>query len=189
LSTADTSRIALGRAEWSTQADAPVHPVAAETAELFEQYRVPLLRYLSSFGVAGQDGEEVIQEVFLSLFLHLQADKPRTNLVGWIFRVAHNLGLRRRLQAGSNMVTALAAESVQYRDPQPDAERRLVEAQRLDKVWAVVAAMAEQDRQCLFLRAEGLRYRQIAEVLGVSVGTVSACLVRALDRLKKGAIG
>jgi RNA polymerase sigma-70 factor (ECF subfamily) len=49
----------------------------------------------------------------------------------------------------------------------------------------VVLALTEQERQCLFLRAEGLRYRQIAEILGVSVGTVSILLARSLDKLKR----
>src|ERR1022692_3194555 len=82
--------------------DAPAQPsrsanevLADEVTAYFDQLRHPLLRYLLSFGLAQQDGEEVIQEVFLSLFQHLRRGGPRTNLRGWIFRVAHNLGLRR----------------------------------------------------------------------------------------------
>src|SRR5690349_6174771 len=67
-----------------------------EVSALFDDLRAPLLRYLLSFGLSPQDGEEVIQEVFLSLFLHLRDDKPRSNIRGWVFRVAHNLGLKRR---------------------------------------------------------------------------------------------
>src|SRR4051794_22431078 len=66
-----------------------------EVTALFDQHRVPLLRYLMSLGLTAQDAEEVVQEVFLALFHHLQQSKPRTNLGGWVFKVAHNLGLRR----------------------------------------------------------------------------------------------
>jgi hypothetical protein len=50
-----------------------VRPVAPEeeVTELFEQLRNPLFRYLLSLGLNTQDGEEVIQEVFLALFQHL----------------------------------------------------------------------------------------------------------------------
>jgi RNA polymerase sigma-70 factor (ECF subfamily) len=58
-----------------------------------------LLRYLSSFGVSVPDGEELIQESFLSLFKHLRAGKPRENLRGWLFRVTHNLALKERYRA------------------------------------------------------------------------------------------
>src|SRR5262245_3102044 len=69
-----------------------------EVTALFDDLRRPVLRYLSSLGLELQDGEEVVQEVFLSLFLHLRDGKPRSNLRGWIFRVAHNLGLKRRMK-------------------------------------------------------------------------------------------
>ena len=67
-----------------------------EVVALFDEFRNPLLRYLVSLGLPVQDGEEIIQETFLALFQHLRAGKDRRNLRGWLFRVAHNQGLRRR---------------------------------------------------------------------------------------------
>src|SRR5580700_2498476 len=68
----------------------------SEVVALFDQFREPLLRYLASLGLAFADGEEVLQEVFLALFQHLDGGKSRENLRGWLFRVAHNLALKRR---------------------------------------------------------------------------------------------
>jgi hypothetical protein len=70
--------------------------IEREVIALFEQFRNPLLRYVFSFGISMHDAEEVVQEVFLSLFRHLQLGRSRTNLRGWIFRVAHNHALRQR---------------------------------------------------------------------------------------------
>jgi RNA polymerase sigma-70 factor (ECF subfamily) len=42
------------------------------------------------------DGEDVVQDVFLEVFRHLQRGGSRLNLQGWLFRVAHNLALKRR---------------------------------------------------------------------------------------------
>jgi len=47
----------------------------------------------------------------------------------------------------------------------------------------VVNALPEQDQSCLCMRAEGLRYREIAEALGISLGSVAASLARSLERL------
>ena len=66
----------------------------SEVILLFEQFRNPLLRYVSSLGLSVHDGEEIIQEVFLALFQHLRSGKSRRNLRGWIFRVSHNLALK-----------------------------------------------------------------------------------------------
>src|SRR6202161_3667879 len=70
--------------------------IEREVMELFDQFRHPLFRYALSFGIPVHDAEEVIQEVFLSLFRHLQLRRSQKNLRGWIFRVAHNLTLKQR---------------------------------------------------------------------------------------------
>jgi RNA polymerase sigma-70 factor (ECF subfamily) len=153
-------------------------PLEEEVTALFDQLRDPLLRYLLSFGLTLHDGEEVIQEVFLSLFQHLRQDKPRTNLRGWIFRVAHNLGLK-RCHANRQSAPAEIAEW----DPAPNPEEQALSRQRQKHLLAVVRALPEQDRRCLYLRAEGLRYREITEVLGISLGAVALSLERSLARL------
>ena len=60
-------------------------------------------------------------------------------------------------------------------------------AQRNLRILAVVGALPEQDRACLDLRAEGLRYREIAQVLGMSLGAVSMSLARSMARIARAA--
>jgi RNA polymerase sigma-70 factor (ECF subfamily) len=50
---------------------------------------------------------------------------------------------------------------------------------------AVLHALPEQERHCISLRAEGLRYREIAGILGMSLGAVSNSLGRSLARLSR----
>jgi RNA polymerase sigma-70 factor (ECF subfamily) len=159
--------------------------IGQEVMELFEQFRMPLLRYTVSFGISVHDAEEVIQEVFLSLFRHLQLRRSRKNLRGWIFRVAHNLALKRlyasqKSQTKTSSDWTIAEEQV---DPSPNPEEQLSSAQRRHRLLAVVHALPETDQGCLRLRAEGLRYREIAAVLGMSLGAVSLSLTRSLARL------
>src|SRR6204780_4769714 len=96
--------------------------IECEVLRLFEQFRNPLLRYTLSFGLPVHDAEEVIQEVFLSLFRHLQLGRSRKNLRGWMFRVAHNLALKQlyanqRSHAKTTPDWAIAQEQF---DPSPD---------------------------------------------------------------------
>jgi RNA polymerase sigma-70 factor (ECF subfamily) len=58
-------------------------------------------------------------------------------------------------------------------------------SQRQRRLLAVVRALPEQDQCCLSLRAEGLRYREIADVLGISLGSVAASLEKSLSRLAR----
>jgi len=161
-------------------------PIEQDVLGLFDQLREPLFRYLLSFSLTMADSEEIIQETFLALFQHLQQGKSRLNLKGWLFRVAHNLALRKRRDdrrdPQSFAVTDLPLQELVI-DPSPNPEHQLAASRKQQAIAAVVDALPEQDRRCLFLRAEGLRYREIAAVLEISISTVSVCLGRSLARI------
>ena len=161
--------------------------IEREVVALFDQYRAPLLRYAMAFGIPLHDCEEILQETFLALFRHLQRERSRKNLRGWIFKVTHNLALKQR-EANyrfreRNEEDPAAGERVP--DPGLNAEEQFSLAQRRKKLIAVVQALPEIDQRCLILRAEGLRYREIGDVLGMSLGSVSISLTRSLARLAR----
>jgi RNA polymerase sigma-70 factor, ECF subfamily len=148
---------------------------------LFDELRIPLLRYLAGFPLTLQDSEDVIQEVFLALFQYWRDGKSHRNVRGWLFRVAHNLALKKhRSRKGMENAGPAAAVEDLVADPAPNPERQCAFKQTQERLLSVVRAMPEQNRWCLYLRAEGLRYREIAGVLGISLGSVSLYLERSL---------
>lgn len=155
-----------------------------EVVGLFDQYRDRMLRYLLSFRLPVADCEEVVQDVFLALFQHLQKGRSRENLRGWVFRVAHNLGLKKRQRSRREFQNAPEWDSV---DAALNPEDQFAQDQTQKRLQGVVEALPEQDRRCLTLRAEGLRYREIAEVLDMSLGAVSISLARSLARIARAA--
>jgi RNA polymerase sigma-70 factor, ECF subfamily len=172
----------------------PRSDLESEVISLFDQLRNPLLRYVLSIGIRVQEAEEIVQDVFLSLYRHLRLGRPRTNLRGWVFRVAHNLALKQREASRRHPGSAAGADGAALErrcDPAPDPEEQVVRGERRKRLLAVLRALPEQDQACLYLRAEGLRYREIADVLGISLGSVSISLTRSLARLQRadGATG
>jgi RNA polymerase sigma-70 factor, ECF subfamily len=146
--------------------------VEKEVLSLFDGLRDPTLPYLSSFGLPVPDGEEVTQELFLAPLR--QMGKPRDNLRRWVFRVAHNLarngGKRiRDLEASRHSSTSTGGEL----DTAWNPEERLSAKQRQKRLLAIFRALPEKGRYCLKLRAEGLRYRERATALDMSLGAVS----------------
>jgi RNA polymerase sigma-70 factor (ECF subfamily) len=179
----DSTLSALLRA--AAQADRRSEPSALEeeVVNLFDQFRDRLLRYTLSYGLSIQDGEEIVQEVFLALFQHLQRGKPRQNLRGWLFRVTHNLALKQRGQSRRNPeIAAGLYDAAMPVDPAPNPEDQLASSEREERLQQVLRALPERDQRCLYLRAEGLRYREIAEALAMSLGAVSMSLGRSLAR-------
>jgi RNA polymerase sigma-70 factor, ECF subfamily len=153
-----------------------------EVTGYYDEFRAPVLRYLCSMRIPPDDAEEIVQEVFLALFRHLRLGKPRGNLRGWIFRVAHNLALKNRIARFRHPAGQLPQEQ---RDPGPDPEQIVSGSERTVRLAAVLRALPEQERQCLSLRAEGFRYREIAGIVGISLGSVANALERSLGKLSR----
>jgi RNA polymerase sigma-70 factor (ECF subfamily) len=164
----------------ATEEALPPSALEREVVEQFDQTRERLLRYLLGFGLSMHDCEEVVQETFLALFQHLQRGRSRRNLQGWLFRVAHNLGLRKRQRTKK---TEEIGDSVI--DPMPNPEDQFATSQTQKRVLAAVGALPDLDRRCLALRAEGLRYREIAQILDISLGGVALALGRSLARIAR----
>src|SRR6202050_5502444 len=119
--------------------------IEREVMELFDQFRPPLFRYALSFGIPVHDAEEVIQEVFLSLFRHLQLRRSRKNLRGWLFRVAHNLALKQRhaTQKQRDKTADEWATAELQSDPSPNPEEQLFSERRRRRLLSVVGALPE----------------------------------------------
>jgi len=174
----------------SQTSDAEVSPCSSleqEVLSLFGSLRASLLRYAISFGLSIHDGEDVIQEVFLALFRHLQLGRSRENLQGWVFRVTHNLALKRRIsnQTESGVAGTDVSIAEELRDPAPGPDEHLLFNERQAMLLSVLRALPQTDQYCLRLRAEGLRYREISRILGISLGSVAASLARSLARMER----
>jgi len=159
----------------------------SEVLRLFDECGPGLRRYIAAFGLGAEASDDVLQEAFLSLFRHLCLDRSRRNLKGWLFRVAHNLALKQRQRNVRAQQSGVVADAIA--DPADNPEQQVAGQQRRQRLRAVVRALPERDRHCLYLRAEGLPYRDIAETLGISLGSVAKSIARAVARLTRADLG
>ena len=155
--------------------------------EQYDREHEALRRYVLFLGVDCETAQEIVQESFLKLHQHLLAGGDRANLRAWLFRVSHNL--TRNIQTSSRLTrtqyipdfaedSTVAAESL-------SAEDELLESERHRRYQAALRQLSKAQRQCLLLRTEGLKYREIAEMLDLSVSTVGENITRGLERLKE----
>jgi RNA polymerase sigma-70 factor (ECF subfamily) len=168
--------------------EAASSPLEQEVVRLYDESRHSLLRYVISLGIVPQDGEEIVQEVFFNLFRHLQQGSSRENLRAWIFRVARNLALRRhrsKRRKPEELFGLVLAPAVEPIDPLPNPEENAIWAHRQMRLLAALGSLPEQEQQCLHLRAEGLGYREIAEVLGIPLVTFARLIGRSLKKLRR----
>jgi RNA polymerase sigma-70 factor (ECF subfamily) len=158
-------------------------------SRLFEEARDDVYRYLLTLGLHPPGAQEAAQEVFLRLYATLRKGEEIRNPRAWIFRVAHNLGLKIRARQNSEepydpeISGRFAAQRLAAQQPTPESE--LIDRERMTRFHSAVEGLSEQQRRCLFLRLEGLRYPEIGLALGISASAVGEFLRRAMVRLKK----
>ena len=74
-----------------------------QVSQLFEEARDDVYRYLLTIGLHPPQAQEAVQEVFLRLYTTLRKGEEIQNTRAWIFRVAHNLGLKIRTRQHSEL--------------------------------------------------------------------------------------
>jgi len=150
----------------------------------YEDARGDVYHYLIRLGLPPAQAQETAQEVFLRLFQSLRKGESIRNLRAWIFRVAHNLGVNQRTE--KDHWQPLGAElAAAVPDGAMGPEARAIERQRAAMLSKALEELSPQQRQCLHLRAEGLRYHEIAAAVGIGVSTVGEFLTRATARLRR----
>ena len=167
-----------------TSADLP-DEARAEALRWFDELHNPLRRYLLCAGASAADADDAVQETFLRLYRHLDEKGDSTNLHGWVFQVARNY-LRDVSKSARRRRTVHLEEAMTFggpADPQGSPEQRVLEQERVRRLQAAVAKLPEQQRECMLLRSAGLRYREIAVILGIQTASVGTLMHRATARL------
>jgi RNA polymerase sigma-70 factor (ECF subfamily) len=178
------TRILKFASEIAAQGEKAQVTLRDQVTEIYEDLRADVFRYLVLIGVAPAEAQDVCQEVFLRLYSALVKGQRIDNQRAWIFTVAHNCGVHARSDQ-SALVEFDAAIEQQLVSEAPHPEKAVLDREKMLRVHHAVSALSHQQRQCLYLRAEGFRYREIAEILGVASSTVGEFLQRAIIRLRK----
>ena len=154
----------------------------------FEQLRLPVFRYLLRKTHDAGRAEDLTQETFLRLCRHLLDNKPLENPKAWLFTVANNLAID-VARSDSNSVDLDERNWREIEESrsalQSDPEAILIQNERLNRLQMAVLNLTQLQRECLHLRADGLRYREIAELLAISISTVADAVRRATVKLAR----
>ena len=179
---AQTISLARARSEQYSDAASLRHVVL----EHYDREHLPLRRYLAFLGLDGDMSQEIVQDTFLKLHQHLLAGGDGTQLRAWLYRVAHNLARNVQLSAVRRRSGSLSDDprSGEIKADSASAEDELIARERLSRMRSALAQLNPAQKECLVLRSQGLKYREIAEVLNLAVSTVAENIQRGLANLK-----
>jgi RNA polymerase sigma-70 factor (ECF subfamily) len=163
--------------------------------ELVRRYDRSVLRLALRFVRSEDEARDIYQETFLRLYRTLGRYRHECSLETWILRIATNVCLdllRRRAARPEEPAGVLeAADSGRIRlepvDDRPwnDPERALERGEIRGRIETALGALAPRERMVFEMRHyDGMRLRQIGEVIGTTEETVKNCLFRAHRHLR-----
>ena len=144
------------------------------------------------------DAADVVQEIFIKVFRNIKGFKGESALKTWIFRIAFSEILnrlrwwrRRYRHATFSLDDDRDGNGRRYQlnDHRPTPEQALESKEQELAIQKALGCLSSDRRSIVILRdIEGFSYGEIADVLGVSIGTVKSRLARARGDLKRSLI-
>jgi RNA polymerase sigma-70 factor (ECF subfamily) len=160
-----------------------------EFDQIIRVHQRRVYRVLCSLTRDEDSANTLTQECFFRAYQNLATFRGDCRIDTWLLRIAVNLARdhhkNRKASFWRRLVGLEDAESP-FIAANPSAERSLIAQQEVDAVWKAVASLSQQQREIFVLRfREELSLAEIADVLGLQVGSVKSHLFRAINGVRK----
>jgi len=147
--------------------------------ELFQEYRERILRLCRGYLDSPDDAEDLFQEIMTRVWHNLPGFRGEARASTWLYRIAVNSAL---LFRGKRMASAPLRDVADGGAAPPEEIEKRERVAALDRA---IAALPEQDRLIATLLLEGLSYKEIAEIAGITVNYVGVKIARIKQALEK----
>ncbi len=152
-------------------------------SELFNAFYEPLCRFCMQKGLGREHAEEIVQDVFVKLWIRRDTLQINTSISAYLYRMALNSLINQKKH--QTVRSDYQAHVLAFRPLDNDQGQAVAENEIRRLAANAVAGMPEKRRMVYELsRKEGLKYSEIAEAMGISVKTVEAHLSAALDHMR-----
>lgn len=157
---------------------------------LISRYQARIFSFVRRMLPDASEAEDVTQEVFVKAYRSIRSYDGRAAFTTWLFKIASNLCVdraRRRKRRGDSLSLDSAARQalLMPADSTWDPQQLAVASEMREALEAAIAAMSEKLKPVLLLHdLEGMDYQQIADTLGIPLGTVKSRLFLARGHLQ-----
>lgn len=156
---------------------------------LMERYEDKLFRYIMRISSSTkEDGEDILQDVFVSAYKNLNSFDPDLKFSSWIYRITHNkvISQFRKKTARPKTVTYEGDNDLlNILKGDIDLAKELEKKATAQEVREVLNSMDERYREVLILKfIEDKNYREISDILERPMGTVATLISRAKNQFK-----
>jgi RNA polymerase sigma factor (sigma-70 family) len=146
---------------------------------VFDECYHSFARYACRATGSPHSAEEVVQDVLMALFAELLRGKTVEHPKAWCLVV-----LRRKINRERRHSYGALFHSLEDIETLGDASLSTQPVSETADVLELLGCLTAREQEVMLLRMESLKYREIAEVLGISKNTVNALLARGLGKLQ-----
>jgi RNA polymerase sigma-70 factor (ECF subfamily) len=161
----------------------------SETAALefaFAEFRRELLGTLYYLVGNREDAHDALQEAFVKCWKHREQIGEIENLKAWIFRIALNTGRDIRQTAWRRKRQGLPNDEALMISPQRGPRAEAETHEQLGKLRRAIADLRPEEQEIFLLRQNGqMKYEEIADAIGIPLGTVKTRMRLALSKLRQ----
>lgn len=147
--------------------------------ELYESAYTPLYAFLLSYTLNREDAQDLLQDTFIQILKKCDLYQDQGNPMAWMMKIAKNLFLSKcRKERLENLNYEDVENELGFED-MTNVDNRMV----LEKMFEILPL---EDRNLIIMHEiSGLKHKEIAEILGMPLGTVLARYHRGIRKLQK----
>jgi RNA polymerase sigma-70 factor (ECF subfamily) len=160
-------------------------------AALFEKYREKVYRVVFGYLHEKEDALDITQEAFIKAFKNLEGFEGKSGFYTWLTQIAINLAIDARRKRARRKIVVLEdymdpREKIGGTAPPQSPEGRLAEREIRERYFEALEQISEKHRTVFLLHTvEGMAYKEIADTLDISIGTVMSRLHYARKHLQE----
>jgi RNA polymerase sigma-70 factor (ECF subfamily) len=176
----------IGESAWGAQLS-----LTERVGNLYVSHREEIFRFVAAQGVPPAMAQDITQEVFAKLLATLRAGHKVRSELAWLYRVAANRATDYWRRERRWITVELDADnnlSEVFESSDLPADQQAAQRQRMRRLVSEIRLLPKEQRMCLLLRSQGLRYREISSILGVAVSTAADWLDAAVERLRRAIV-
>ncbi|MDD5376521.1 MAG: RNA polymerase sigma factor [Candidatus Gracilibacteria bacterium] len=159
--------------------------------KIIDAYEGKLIRYIMGIsGYSYEDAENILQEVFLRVYRHINEYDEQWSFSSWIYRIAHNTTVDEFRKNKKSMGNISIDDDGYYAIIQSitdgnSPEKDLLKKDTKDCVQNAISHLSNEYREAILLRyIEGYSYEEISDILRIPLGTASTIVNRAKKQLR-----
>jgi RNA polymerase sigma-70 factor (ECF subfamily) len=164
-----------------------LHGNSQAYGQLVERYQDRLFNAMVQIVGSHDEAEDVVQDSFVQAYIKLDTFQGNSRFFTWLYRIAFNNALSRQRRKRNDLSIEQSRE-ITGSDPEDHGEapdEHLLREERVTLVQTALSKLTAQHRAILVLREmQDTSYEDIAEILGINIGTVRSRLSRARSQLK-----